>query len=156
MRFILLLVIISFAAISCQETCNESDCKGSAALFSFRVLDENQLDLVFDSTVVDSLVIDSVKVFGSNDGAISTLEKQLSIKSFDTIPVFQFNVDNVHLRYLVRTYSSGTTITDTLRTEYILQNSDCCGIELLSYQSTLNGTLLCNDCQPSQINTILR
>ncbi len=153
MRYILLLVISSLLCYSCQEKCNESDCRAGSALFSFRVLDQNQNDVVFDLNQINK---DSVKVFGSNDGAISTLEKQVTIKMFDTIPVFQFSVDNVHLRYLIRTRTADTTITDTLRTEYILESSECCGIELIQFEATLNGLMLCEDCQPGQINTIIR
>ncbi len=140
-------------AMSCQETCNESECGGRSAVFSFRVLNSNGFDMVFELNQIDR---DSVKVLGSNPGAISSLEKQISIKSFDTIPVFQVDVDNVHLRYLIRTITADTTITDTLRTEYILDNSDCCGVELKEFSATLNSEPLCVDCQPGDVYTILR
>lgn len=153
MRNFLVLVILAITAFSCQETCNESECSGRSAIFSFRVLNSDGFDMVYQLNQIDE---DSVKVLGSNPGAISTLEKEVSVKLFDTIPVFQFNVDNVHLRYLIRTKTADTTITDTLRTDYIIENSDCCGVELKEFTATLNSVPLCEDCKPDQVYTILR
>ena len=142
---------------SCQDTCDESECKGRAALFSFRILNQSGIDVVFLLSKIDQ---DSVFVLGSNDGAISTLDKFLTVKEIqtpsDTFNVFQFAVDNVHLRYLIETRTADTTITDTIRTDYILQNSDCCGVELLEYEATLNGEPLCENCQADEYHVLLR
>ncbi|QNL22755.1 hypothetical protein HZR84_12660 [Hyphobacterium sp. CCMP332] len=153
MRNLFVLVIIAILMLSCQDTCDESDCSGRSALFSFRVLNSNGFDMVYELNQIDK---DSIKVLGSNPGAISNLQKEISVKLFDTIPVFQFSVDNVHLRYLIRTITSDTTITDTLRTDYILDNSDCCGVELREFSATLNSEPLCEDCQPEDVYIIVR
>ncbi len=153
MRNLFVLVMIATLMLSCQDTCDESDCSGRSALFSFRVLNSNGFDMVYELNQIDA---DSIKVLGSNPGAISNLQKEISVKLFDTIPVFQFSVDNVHLRYLIKTITSDTTITDTLRTDYILDNSDCCGVELREYSATLNSEPLCEDCQPEDVYIIVR
>lgn len=152
MRKLLWLIILA-AFMSCQEDCEVSECEGRSAIFSFRVLNSNQFDMVFELNQISQ---DSVFVVGSNEGAISSLPKELSIKFIDTIPVFQFNVDNVHLRYLVETRTADTVITDTIRTDYILENSECCGIELKSYSAYLNDVLICEDCQPELVHPITR
>lgn len=150
------IVIIFFAlsVFSCQDTCNESECTGASSTFSFRLVDENQNDLVEGPFArIDQ---DSVFVYGSNKGAISKLQKELTIKLIDTIPVFQFNVDFVHTRYLIETRTADTVVVDTLNTEYILDNSDCCNIELIEYQANVNGNLICEQCQPETVHLFNR
>lgn len=157
MRITAWLIFASLFLVSCQDPCNESECRGGGAIFSFRLLDAAGNDVVFE---LNRISRDSVFALGSNENAISTLQRDLSVKEIttesDTFNVFQFAVDNVHFRYLLQTRTADTTITDTLRTDYILENSDCCGVELLEYEATLNGEALCEDCRPDQIHVLLR
>jgi hypothetical protein len=157
MRITAWLIFASLFILSCQDPCNESECRGGSAIFTFRLLDEAGNDVVFQLNRINP---DSVFALGSNENAISTLPRELSIKELttesDTFNVFQFAVDNVHFRYLLQTRTADTTITDTLRTDYILENSDCCGVELIEYDATLNGNDLCEGCRPEQIHVLLR
>ena len=150
----IVIITLSVFVFSCQDTCNESECTGSSSTFSFRLVDENQNDLVEGPFArIDR---DSVFVYGSNKGAISKLEKEVTIKLFDTIPVFQFSVDFVHTRYLIETRTASATVIDTLNTEYILDNSDCCNIELIEYQAIVNGDPICEQCQPETVHLFNR
>jgi hypothetical protein len=151
---ILIAFLFSTVLFSCQKKCDESECRGSSALFSFRLVDESFNDKVYGPFA--EIDPDSVIVYGSNKGSISILLKELTVKNFDTIPVFQFNVDFIHSRYIIETRTADTTISDTIGTTYILENSDCCNIELLQYDAILNSQELCIDCKPINVHLLKR
>lgn len=150
----LLLISLSFFLFSCEDNCDEDECKESSAIYSFRFVDESLNDLVDGPFARISM--DSVFVYGNNEGAFSKLEKEVTVKYFDTIPVFQFNVDNTHQRYLIETRTADTTITDTLGTSYSLQLSECCGTELNSFNARVNGEVQCENCSSEEIHLFTR